>query len=555
MSKQIHSIDSLENSDSYTIDPGGSIFRNKRSVEKETLYRVFPIKLNTASIDDPGYSHYKVESDKFIKLLNDPNPNIETILSVGITEKDSHPFIEIEPLDGLNLQELTTQPYDPVLTIDQVLRIAGQLSSALAHLHDKNIVHGQVILSNIRHHLISKNYILEGLGLSLISAENNSHLSENGISAQKDVFDAGLMIYQLLTGNNILPEDLKLVKSSDALGSLILLSRKEKFPMNWSDDQKKQEMNIPEWLFDFTAACLQITKGSGFKSGTEMLHYLKKYHTIDIPVAASVVAGENSQYSNTAVIPTQIALDEKEKEISKLKAIITQKEGQLNVYKYQSAEFSKKKQVVLSPPVIFSLLLLFLLLASVAVYSLFFTEKENRGSIATYTDEDSLSKSNYRASAATSQLDPDAFADSVNRTLNEGIDSIIKKYEDEKPKETEKPVDEPATKTSQTKKESPVKRQYKSKSAVKPTVKETISEPKKEEIQPSNKYTVVVPKAYFYDEPDVRTRRPLYLSADTGSSNLIASQDTNGFIYVVFFNTEGEVTKGWLRKQDLRVAY
>jgi serine/threonine-protein kinase len=67
----------------------------------------------------------------------------------------------------------------------------------------------------------------------------------------------------------------------------------------------------------------------------------------------------------------------------------------------------------------------------------------------------------------------------------------------------------------------------------------------------SNKYTLAVAKAYFYDKPDIRSRRPVYLS-NINESELTASEDTNGFIYVVFFNTDRQITKGWLRKSDLR---
>jgi len=67
----------------------------------------------------------------------------------------------------------------------------------------------------------------------------------------------------------------------------------------------------------------------------------------------------------------------------------------------------------------------------------------------------------------------------------------------------------------------------------------------------TNRYTLAVQKAYFYDKPDIRTRRPVYLS-NANESELTASEDTNGFIYVIFFNTDRQITKGWLRKVDLR---
>jgi eukaryotic-like serine/threonine-protein kinase len=556
MGNLINSINSLENSGPLKAEPGGTLYANKRNIEKETLYKVFPLSLDTTSADDPDYKWFKKESQKLNKLIEDLNPNLEKILSTGITEKGNQPFVESEPVDGLSLEELMTQPYASILPAEEILKIAWQLSNSLAHIHAKNILHGQVNSSTIRHHLKSGKYILTGLGLNLISPQNRPEQpfnEESGANDQNsfraDIYDYGILLIRLLTGKIIVPEDVKLIKNADALTSLILLLRKEKFPADWDKGRKDLELNLPEWLFEFIATCL-LLNNKGFANGIELKEFLgNHFKTSDLPI----VSPETELPAGVSPISTA-ELQEKNQEITKLKALITQKEGQLNVYKYQSAEFSKKKQLVLSSPAFFSLLFLILLLGSIAVYSLFFSKPGTISSLTAYADADSSSKISY--SASSKQIDSAAFVDSVNRTLNMGIDSVIQKYQKKNTVENvEKPAvlekSEPDRNSRNAKKERNNSNQTNSNK--KP--KYELIEPAEEEYVRNIKYSVAVPKAYFYEQPDVRTKKPLYLSADTGSTELTASQDSNGFIYVVFFNTEGEITKGWLRKQDLRVSY
>lgn len=241
---------------------------------------------------------------------------------------------------------------------------------------------------------------------------------------------------------------------------------------------------------------------------------------------------------------------DKDKEIANLKAIIAQKDGQLNVYKYQSDEFSNKKQIVLSLPAFFSLLVLILLLGSLAVYSLFFSNPRPRGSITSYSDSDTRTMG-YSASSIL--LDSAAFLDSVNKTLNKGIDTILKKVAKENPADKEQTPAKPEIQ-NQKKERHPKKKKASSSLADSIKTSESTNDEREQNSNLNVRYSIAVSKAYIYDQPDMRSKRPLYLSADTGSSDLTASDESNGFIYVVFFNTEGKITKGWLRKQDLRIS-
>jgi serine/threonine-protein kinase len=64
-----------------------------------------------------------------------------------------------------------------------------------------------------------------------------------------------------------------------------------------------------------------------------------------------------------------------------------------------------------------------------------------------------------------------------------------------------------------------------------------------------SQYKVLVPRAFFYDQPDVSTKRSAYM---VPSNNILtAFDDKNGFIYTEFTNSKGQTSKGWLKKTDL----
>jgi hypothetical protein len=64
----------------------------------------------------------------------------------------------------------------------------------------------------------------------------------------------------------------------------------------------------------------------------------------------------------------------------------------------------------------------------------------------------------------------------------------------------------------------------------------------------ANRYKVKS-TAYFYDSPDEKSWRDEYLTAN--KAIFTALQEKNNFIYVMFINSEGETTKGWLSKKQL----
>ncbi|MEO8794191.1 MAG: hypothetical protein ABI390_01925 [Daejeonella sp.] len=562
MANQSNSNDGLNNLGSIKPESGGSLYKSKRNFEKETIYKVFPVSINQEDSSDPAFKWYKKESVKLKRLSNASSGNFENIISVGLSEKDSFPYVEAEFVDGLSLKELTATPYAPILDIAQILKLTSQLAVVLNTIHKQEVAHMQINSANIRHLIKSGKFILTGFGSNLIIPEEKTGKSSTqpvDDPYQKDICDLATLLYFLLSGEPFSGEKFK---NDNAFADNIVESRKKHLPSDWSEDKKKSELEIPVWLIDIIRISLQLDKKLSFINGFELNLAVAPHTNLiankekELPAEVPVAAG--------AVLPkTTAETADKEQEISKLKAILAQKEGQINVYKYQSAEFARKQKFMLSPAAMISLAVIFLLLLGFAAYSLFFNKSDRNLSASTYSGTDTATEVKPQTYQTADSV---ALLDSITKSLDKGIDSIINKYKTDGSAEVEEPVKE-TPKKAIVKKAPPKKTVEKPKSAPKPApaIKNppVVENKKKEEKEesPENtyvksvKYSVAVAKAYFYDEPDVRTRRPLYLAADTGSSDLTASQESNGFIYVVFFNTEGEITKGWLRKVDLRVSY
>ena len=66
----------------------------------------------------------------------------------------------------------------------------------------------------------------------------------------------------------------------------------------------------------------------------------------------------------------------------------------------------------------------------------------------------------------------------------------------------------------------------------------------------SKKY-IVISKAWFHYKPDSARVKPLYLMPRK-EVVLKSSDEENGYVYVVYINSKGEATHGWLDKDNLQ---
>ncbi|MDQ2719910.1 MAG: SAM-dependent methyltransferase [Bacteroidota bacterium] len=76
-------------------------------------------------------------------------------------------------------------------------------------------------------------------------------------------------------------------------------------------------------------------------------------------------------------------------------------------------------------------------------------------------------------------------------------------------------------------------------------------EPEKEFMGEKKQYTVIS-IAYFHNQPVESTRRKAFINR-WNNAVLNPIDDKNGFVYIVYTNELGQISKGWLNKRDLKL--
>src|SRR5215469_23876 len=109
----------------------------------ETLHRDVALKFLTVNaIDDPMARVNILQEARTISALN--HPNICTIYEVG--EADGRPYLAMEYIEGHTLTEEITSVG---LAVDVLMRYGMQLADALAHAHERGIVHRDLKSGNV----------------------------------------------------------------------------------------------------------------------------------------------------------------------------------------------------------------------------------------------------------------------------------------------------------------------------------------------------------------------------------------------------------------------
>ncbi|HEX2535235.1 MAG TPA: serine/threonine-protein kinase, partial [Chitinophagaceae bacterium] len=270
MAKVFMITEGLENMGALRSGGQGSVYKARRPDGTVTAVKLLPTPLFSESGDDKNYIDFRNEVDKLLKVNEDPNPNVVRILSSGITETGSFPFIEMEYIDGPDLEELLNRPFHPVFSIQEAIRLARHLSGALAHCHGKGIRHGDVKSNNVKWHEAGDRYVLLDFGLAVMSDEQRRtslrhagavefmapEQSEGKLLFQSDVYSFGVILFEVLAGQ--VPYPLR-DKGETARNQVMLshleqplpdlLSLRDKYlPFAWQGVHHRPEMELPAWL-------------------------------------------------------------------------------------------------------------------------------------------------------------------------------------------------------------------------------------------------------------------------------------------------------------------
>jgi serine/threonine-protein kinase len=296
MSKVFTITPGLENMGALKTGGQGSVYKGRRVGEIITAIKLLPTPIYSETAEDKNFTRFQNEVQKLKKVNEKPNPNVVKILSSGITETGNFPFIEMEFIEGPDLEELLKPPHESLFTIKEFLKIAEQLSGALAHCHRFNVKHGDIKSNNVKFNVHTGNYVLLDFGLAIMSDEDRRtslrhagaiefmapEQNEGKMFFETDVYSFGVVMFELLTG--VVPFPLQ--DKGETSRNAVMLAHMETTPPNlftlrgkalpetWSAEKKDNEMQLPEWMFSMIYRCLEKKPENRFASGMALHEYI-----------------------------------------------------------------------------------------------------------------------------------------------------------------------------------------------------------------------------------------------------------------------------------------
>ena len=178
--------------------------------------RTLAIKLlKTHLLTDEEYRVRFFREAKGAGILS--HPNIVTVFDVG--EEDNHPFLAMEWVEGTTLADILKQGRK--FTPKEVVEIGIQLARALDYAHKKGIVHRDVKPGNIMLVKESLTVKVADFGICRINEADTQRQGQQTqmgdvlgtphymspeqvlgekVDSRSDLFSAGVVLYQLLTG-------------------------------------------------------------------------------------------------------------------------------------------------------------------------------------------------------------------------------------------------------------------------------------------------------------------------------------------------------------------
>ena len=552
MAKVFTITEGLENMGALRTGGQGSVYKGRRIGEIIVAVKLLPTPILNESEDDKNFRDFRNEVEKLKKVSEEPNPNVVKILNSGITDSGSFPFIEMEFIEGPDLEELLKEPHDSVFTISEVIKVAGQLANALSHCHKLSIKHGDIKSNNVKFNLHTGNYILLDFGMAIMSDEQRRtslrhagavefmapEQNEGLMLFQSDIYGFGIILYEILAGRVPFP----LYDNGQTARNTVMLShmetplpnaldlRRQNLPPNWSAEKKERETQVPHWLLNLITKCLEKNPENRFDNGMELqeavLH--SGMQAPPVQIADSSVSQSEVDRLQTLLLQEQEKAKTQEQNLLALKQAVTGKEQEIlalksagNIYPEESTQ-----SISLSKPLFFALLLVLLGSVGFAGYSLLGKKKAASAAVPSQTDSTSFTDSSQDTVVKTPKYvskkeQRQAKEDSLENAMKDSINAA------------NMAVPEPATETPASTEEKP---------------NTSTNEGNNDDI--GKIFTLIVNEAYFYTKPDASTKRKAYIN-HWNNARLTALNDENGFIYVSYTNDEGVVTKGWLDKKDL----
>src|SRR5687767_13397375 len=127
MAKVFTITEGLENMGALKTGGQGSVYKGRRTGAIITAIKLLPTPIHSETQDDKHFTAFQNEVNKLKKVNENPNPHVVKILSSGITDSGAFPFIEMEFIEGPDLEELLQPPHESLFTVKEAVKVATQL--------------------------------------------------------------------------------------------------------------------------------------------------------------------------------------------------------------------------------------------------------------------------------------------------------------------------------------------------------------------------------------------------------------------------------------------
>jgi serine/threonine protein kinase len=302
MSKVFTITEGLENMGALKTGGQGSVYKTRRTGVMITAVKLLPTPIFNESLSDKNYISFQNEVQKLKKVNEEPIPNVVKILSSGVSETGSFPYIEMEFIEGPDLEECLKPPHDAVFTIRETIKVAEHVANALAHCHKQDVKHGDIKSNNVKYNIHTGNYVLLDFGMAVMSDEQRRtslrhagaiefmapEQGNGSMLFETDIYSYGVILYELLAG--VVPFPLNdrnessrnhvMVAHMETPPPDLMALRKQHLPAYWDEEQKAHEIQVPGWLLEVIHKCLEKKPEQRFPNGMELQKFITRHSVL-----------------------------------------------------------------------------------------------------------------------------------------------------------------------------------------------------------------------------------------------------------------------------------
>jgi serine/threonine-protein kinase len=304
-------------------------------------------------------------------------------------------------------------------------------------------------------------------------------------------------------------------------------------------------MQVPQWLLAIVAKCLEKDPQKRFANGMELHEAVVTNSILALHIAddnTMVLQAENERLRRQLHRSKDISAA-REREVIALKEQLAQAE-QTVVHHAQPVtrvtEPHDNNTVRLSKTVLFALIFLLVGLGAVAAYSLFSKKGDGDTNLVAGTDTSTVAIDTTTGNVTSEVEKKDEKKE--KKRITDSTNAEIRAANELAQKQIEASEQQTQVNTPDNRNTEPENTEEKPKTEEKPS---------SDNNNTGTKYTLAVTKAYFHNEPDESTRRAAFINI-WNKAILTPTEERNGFVYIVFTNHQGQTSRGWMRKKDLK---